>query len=107
MAITSSAEVLSVTYKKMPYQAQDISGKDTGKIGFMYEATATVKIDDNALAKYVRRDEEERNNLIQQGKSSQENITKISNDFENLRNSSENAEQIKSKLNQIDKELLA
>jgi len=109
LAITSSAEVLSVTYKKMPYQAHDVRGNDTGKIGFMYEATATVKIDDNELAKYVRRNEQERNNLIQQSKSSQENITKISNDFENFNKTAGNKTQaqVNSEVQKINNELLA
>ena len=103
---SNNIEILDVQYKKVPVQAHDVKGNDTGKIAFMYEATITAKVDTEGLTTYIKRDEQEKFKLIQQNKSSKENIFKINQDFDNLRNSLENIEQIKYKLNQIDNEVL-
>ena len=104
---SNNITILDVQYKKVPVQAHDVKGNDTGKIAFMYEATVTAKIDTAGLTAYIQSDYKEKQNIIQQNNDSQQNISKISSEFNDLRNSSEDIEQIKSKLNQIDLEVLA
>ena len=106
---SSNIEILDVQYKKIPYQAHDIKGNDTGKIGFMYEATVTAKIDTSDLSAYVERDAKEKSILIHQDKNSQQNIADISKTFDDLRNNAgeKNSEQIKSEINKIDNRVLA
>ena len=103
---SNNITILDVQYKKVPVQAQDVKGNDTGKIAFMYEATVTAKVDTSGLTAYIQRDYEERQKIVQQNNSSQENISKISNDFDNLRNSSEDVNQVRYKFNQVDNEIL-
>lgn len=102
---SNNIEILNTTYKKIPVQAHDVKGNDTGEIAFMYEATVTAKIDTSDLKNFVQRDDKE--NIIQQNKISQKNISQINNDFENLNNSSENVEQIKFKLVDVNRRILA
>ena len=82
---SNNIEIIDVTYKKIPIQAHDVKGNDIGKIGFAYEATVTAKIDTSGLSEYVKRDEMEKEALIEQNKSSQKNISEINNEYENFR----------------------
>ena len=84
----NTAELLDVKYKKIPIQAQDAKGNDTGKVGLLYEATVTVKIDTDELKKYIKMTPQERLKLINQNKNLQQSNTKIDDDFENLRRQS-------------------
>ena len=102
---SNNITILNTTYKKLPVQAHDVKGNDTGEIAFMYEATVTAKIDTAGLSEYVKRDDKE--NIIQQNKTSQENISQISREFDNLQKSSENVEQIKLKLASVNDRILA
>ena len=102
---SNNIEIVDVKYKKMPYQAHDVKGNDTGKIGFMYEATVTAKIDTSGLTAYIKRDDKAE--LVEQNKTSEENIAKINKEFDNLRNSSESVEQIKVKLASVHDRMLA
>ena len=106
---SNNIEILSVDYKKIPVQAHDVYGNDTGKIAFMYEAIVTAKVDTSDLQNYIRRDEKEKITIVQQNNDLQKNAEKISNDFENLRNTSENktSEQIKNEIQKIDDDVLA
>ena len=101
----NNIEILNLTYKKIPVQAHDVKGNDTGEIAFMYEATVTAKIDTAGLSEYVKRDDKE--NIIQQNKTAQENISQISQEFDNLQNSTEDVEQIKLKLASVNDRILA
>ena len=102
---SNNIEILNTTYKKIPVQAHDVKGNDTGEIAFMYEATVTAKIDTADLQNFIQRDDKE--NIVQQNKISQENISKISQEFDNLNNSSEDVEQIKFKLVDVNSRILA
>ena len=102
---SNNIEILNTTYKKIPVQAHDVKGNDTGEIAFMYEATVTAKIDTSDLQNFIQRNDKE--NIIQQNKISQENISKISQEFDNLNNSSENVEKIKFKLVDMNSRILA
>ena len=102
---SNNIEILNTTYKKIPVQAHDVKGNDTGEIAFMYEATVTAKIDTADLQNFIQRDDKE--NLVQQNKISQENISKISQEFDDLNNSSENVEKIKFKLVDMNSRILA
>ena len=104
---SNNIEILNVTYKKIPVQAHDVKGNDTGEIAFMYEATVTAKIDTSGLTAYIQRDDKEKEKIVENNQSSQENIEKISNEFDNLRNSTKDVEQIKSDMNKIDRKILA
>ena len=102
---SNNIEILNTTYKKIPVQAHDVKGNDTGEIAFMYEATVTAKIDTADLQNFIQRDDKE--NIVQQNKISQENISKISQEFDNLNNSSENVEKLKFKLVDMNSRILA
>lgn len=106
---SNNITILDVQYKKVPVQVHDAQGNDTGQIGFMYEVTLNAKIDTSGLTEYAQRDYQERQNLIQQDKSSQQYIDKIVADFENLRTTSENktSEQIYSEITKIYNGILA
>lgn len=106
---SNNIEILNVQYKKIPVQAHDVRGNDTGKIAFMYEATVTAKVDTSDLQNYIRRDEKEKFTIVQQNNESKKNVEKIGNDFDNLRNTAENknAEQIKAEVEKIDNKVLA
>ena len=84
----NTAEILDVKYKKIPIQAHDVEGNDTGKIGFLNEATVTVKIDTSEISKYIKMSPQERLNLINQNKNLKKSTEKINEDFENLRKQS-------------------
>ena len=111
--ITNSiVEVIDVEYKKLPYEAYNTSGNSYGKIGFMYEATATVKIDTEGISSYLNlkdNEKEAHKTLVKQSIDLQQASDK---QFEDLRKRSETAtteqerNQIKSELNQIDNILL-
>jgi len=105
---SNNITVVDVQYKKIPVQAHDASGNDTGKIAFMYEATVTAKVDTSDLQNYIRRDEKEKITIVQQNNDSQKNVEKIGNDFENLRKTAENknSEQIQSEVQKINNEVL-
>lgn len=105
---SNTAEVVDVKYKKLPYEAHDVQGQATGKIGFMYEATVTVKIDTAELSKYINRDAKEKSDLISQNKNLQKSAAEVNQNFENLRKTSENknTEQIKTEVTKIDNEIL-
>jgi len=102
---SNNIEIIDVKYKKIPIQAHDVKGNDTGKIGFMYEATVTAKIDTEGLSAYIKRDDRE--NIVQQNKESQKITSKISQDFDNLQNSSEDVGQIKIKLASVNDRISA
>lgn len=104
---SNNITILNVQYKKIPVQAHDVKGNNTGEIAFMYEAIVTANINTDNLSAYIRRDYKEKSTLIQQSKASQENIAKINQDFDSLRNSTNDVKQIKSRFNQIDNEILA
>lgn len=104
---SNNIEILNTTYKKIPIQAHDVKGNDTGKIGFMYEATVTAKIDTSGLTAYIQQDSQDRQNAVQQNKIAQKNIQQINQDFDKLQNSSESAEQIKIKLASVNDRMLA
>ncbi len=109
-AVTNNiSEIVDVQYKKIPVQIYNAKCKETGKIGFLYEATITVKIDTSGISEYVLRSEQEKSNLIFQNQSVQNSVKEISKHFENLRKNVENknVSQIKSDLQKIDNELLA
>ncbi len=102
---SNNIEILDVQYKKIPIQANNLQGNNTGKIGFMYEATVTAKIDTSNLSAYVRLDEQEKSNLISQNYDSQKNFSKINHNFETLRKNL--TENISADINKIDDEVLA
>jgi len=104
---SNNITILDVQYKKIPIQAHDVKGNSTGEIAFMYEATVTANVNIDSLFTYIQRDYKEKSALIQQSKASQENISKINQDFDALKNVTNDVEQIKSKFNQIDVEILA
>lgn len=81
----NTAELLDVKYKKIPIQAQDAKGNDTGKIGLLYEATVTVKVYTDELLKYIKMSPQERLKLIDQNKNLEKSNEKIDADFEKLR----------------------
>ena len=101
-------DVVDVQYKKLPYEAHNAKGNSYGKVGFMYEATATVKIDMDGIPKYVKRDEKEKNTLSTQAKVSQQTNADVNKNFEDLREQSKNAntvqeqEEIKTKVQSVD-----
>ena len=106
---SNNIQILDVQYKKVPVQLHDADGNDTGKIGLMYEATVTAKIDTSYISTYIQQDYQEKIYMIQQNSSSQKNVSKINQDFEDLRNTAGNktSEQIKAEINKIDNKILA
>ena len=87
----NSAELLDVKYKKIPIQANDARGNSTGKVGLLYEATVTVKIDTDELSKYIKMTPQERLKLINQNKNLEKSNEKLDNEFEKLRRQSGNS----------------
>ena len=87
----NSAELLDVKYKKIPFQANDAKGNSTGKVGLLYEATVTVKIDTDELSKYIKMTPQERLKLVEQNKNLEKSNEKLDNDFEKLRRQSNNS----------------
>lgn len=87
----NSAELLDVKYKKIPIQANDAKGNSTGKVGLLYEATVTVKIDTDELSKYIKMTPQERLKLVEQNKNLEKSNEKLDNDFEKLRRQSNNS----------------
>ena len=104
--------VIAVEYKKTYYNAYDIKKQSIGEVGIMYEATVKVNIDTDGIANYLKRNDNEKANLIAQNETLQQSIKQNENEFENLRKRAESAKtaaeraKIKSKLNEIDKILL-
>ena len=84
----NTAELLDVKYKKIPIQANDAKGNSTGKVGLLYEATVTVKIDTDELSKYIKMTPQERLKLVEQNKNLEKSNEKLDNDFEKLRRQS-------------------
>ena len=105
-------EVVKVEYKKLPYKAYDIQDKSLGKIGLMYEATVTVKIDTSSIEKYLNCDEKERSRLITLNKGINNIINDNNKRFEELNKRSESASSkqernaIKADLAKIDRDAL-
>ena len=105
-------EVVNVEYKQLPYEAYNVSGKSYGKIGFMYEASVTVKIDNNGISNYLKHDQKDKIKSINQNNALQKSIENNNNEFEVLRKQSETAtteqerNNIKSELNKVDKDFL-
>ena len=106
--VASKVEIIDVTYKKSYYNEQDLKGQTTGKVGFKYEATVTVKADSDELLRYVKLDNQEKVTLIQQNNDFRKNIEKINNDFENFTKTApnKNPQQIKSESKRINDEIL-
>lgn len=65
---SNNIEILDVKYKKVPVQAHDVKGNDTGKIGVMYEATVTAKIDTSGLLGYLQLTSQEKIALVKKDK---------------------------------------
>ena len=105
----NTAELLDVKYKKIPIQANDARGNSTGKVGLLYEATVTVKIDTSELSRYIKMTPQEREKLINQNKNWEKSNEKIDADFEKLRRRSEgsNNTQIIIQLYQIENRFTA
>ena len=105
-------EVVNVEYKKLPYEAYNVSGQSYGKVGLMYEASVTVKIDNNGISNYLNHDQKDKIESINQNNALQSSIKNNNNEFEVLRKRSETAiteqerNNIKSELNKVDKNLL-
>ena len=81
-------DIMDVMYKKLPYEAQDTNENDTGKIGVMYEATVTVKIDSDVIEKYLKLDFEKRRTLEIQNKEVQKFIDENNKELETLEKNS-------------------
>ena len=84
-----------------------MNGNLTGKIGFMYEATVTAKIDTTGLQEYIQKSLQEKQRLIEHDKNLQKNIEEVNKEYEDLRQNAQNKtpEQIKSELDQINKKI--
>ena len=100
-------EVSDVKFQKLFYQVKDVNGNLTGKIGFMYEATVTAKIDTTGLNDYIQKSLQEKQRLIERDRNLRNNVNEASERFENLRQNAQNktSEQIKSELEQINKKV--
>ena len=104
-------EITAVEYKKTYYNAYDIKKQSMGEVGIMYEATVKVNIDTDGIANYLKRNDNEKANLIAQNETLQQSIKQNENEFENLRKRAESAKtdsermQIKNELNNINKDL--
>ena len=100
-------EVSDVKFQKLFYQVKDVNGNLTGKIGFMYEATVTAKIDTTGLQEYIQKSLQEKQRLIDRDKNLQKNIEEVDKKYEDLRQNAKNKtpEQIKSELEQINKKI--
>ena len=100
-------EVSDVKFQKLFYQVKDVNGNLTGKIGFMYEATVTAKIDTTGLQEYIQKSLQEKQRLIDRDKNLQKNIEEVNKKYEDLRQNAKNKtpEQIKSELEQINKKI--
>ena len=103
------SEVVEVSYEKFTFQAKDARGNLYGKVGILYEATVTVKIDTDGIKKYLDRNEDEKSKLVIQNKNTQAEFEEVNNKFEDLRIDAENKtpKQIKFELQQINAEILA
>lgn len=105
---SNNIEILNVTYKKIPVQAHDAQGNDTGEIAFMYEATVTAKIDTAGLNGYIKGDAKTKSEFIKQNKVLQNDISEINKNFDNLNNEVKNktVEQVKTEIQKIDNQVL-
>ena len=70
-------EISDVKFQKLFYQVKDVNGNLTGKIGFMYEATVTAKIDTTGLQEYIQKSLQEKQRLIDRDKNLQKNIEEV------------------------------
>ena len=104
---SNKIEVSNVKFQKLFYQVKDVNGNLTGKIGFMYEATVTAKIDTTGLQEYIQKSLQEKQRLIERDKNLRNNIDEISEEFEKLRKNAQNKthEQIKAEFDQINKKI--
>ena len=106
-------DVSDVKFKKIPYAAHKVSGEAFGKIGFMYEAIVTVKVDTNGIFNYLKRSQKERAAWDSQNKGLQESIDKTNKELENIQQNSIHANteseqnKVKSDLNKAYNDLLA
>ena len=67
-------DIVDVKYKKLTYEAHSAKGQSFGKIGIMYEATVTVKIDTDGISNYLNLKDKDKTNLITQNKALQKSI---------------------------------
>ena len=106
-------DILDVKFKKLPYEAHKARGESFGKIGFIYEATVTIKIDTDGIANYLKSDSKIRETLESQNRGLQETIVKTNKELDNIQRNSINAKtkaeqnKVKSDLNKSYKEILA
>ena len=90
-------DVLEIKYKKMPYSAHKANGESFGKIGFMYEATVTVKIDTNGIINYLKTDSKLRATLESQNKGFEDSFIRIDKELDNIQKDSINAKTVAEK----------
>ena len=95
-------QIISVAYAAV----ENVTASDTAIFDFGEDDAQIVETVKN-IAKMRATQAENKQTIVQQNQSSQQNISKINNDFDNLHNSSENIEQITSKFSQIDTDILA
>ena len=115
-AITNNIveEIGETQYKKLPYEAYNAGRQSYGKVGFMYEAIVTVRIDTDDIKKYLNLDTQARYNVVSQNEALQQSINENNNEFENLRKRAETVSNdasalntIKTEINAVDNKLLA
>lgn len=109
-AVTNDiSEVLDVVYERFFFQALDANEKPYGKVGIMYKAKVTVKIDTDGISNYLNRDAQEKAKIVQQVQNTQAAFAEANNKFEELRATAakKTPKQIKFELQQIEEEILS